>query len=124
MRGFLYPLRFKTDGNPVETEDDNELVASAVTQFLSQLAGERPYDDLNGHNLDNMLFENESELVKANARREIALGLAAYEPRIRVVEVVVRYVDQGVGLRTEITVNYVYRNQLFSTTRDFLAKVK
>lgn len=121
MKGYLYPYRISTTGKPVETEDSVELVASAVTQFLSQQAGERAYQPRNGNTAQTYIFENESELVKANIRREIAFGLTRSEPRITVVEVLVRYVTQGPGRRLELTVLWSYRNQLFSTSRGISA---
>ena len=117
MRGFRYPFRFGTSGAPEEVEDEVELVASAVTQFLSQVAGERPYQPGNGLTALSYVFENESELVKANLRREIVLGLSRYEPRITVNRVLVRYVKQDPGKRIELTVLWEYNNRLFSTAR-------
>jgi phage baseplate assembly protein W len=118
MLGYTYPFRYDTTGAPVENAEDAELVASAVTQFLSQMAGERPYQKGNGHRLDRYVFENESELVKANARRHLFLGLTRHEPRIEVVEVIARYLQQGSARVLEVTVVWRYKGKVYSTGRN------
>lgn len=116
MRGIRYPFKI-VNGAPEEARSEAELIASAVNQFLSQRYGERVYNKSNGHRLDGYLFENEAEVLKANMRRELTLGLMKHEPRITNVVVYVDYVQEGDLRYPSVEVVWEYGSQRYATTR-------
>lgn len=115
-RGILYPFSIR-EGAPKEAKDET-LVASALTQLLSQERGERVYNDNNGVSLLPYIFEQETALVAADIRREIVLAVAKYEPRVSVETVPVQYrlVDNNSVLEAALV--WRYQGRVFSVGRE------
>lgn len=118
MKGIKYPFQISDEkGAPEEAEED-ELVASAITQLMSQRKGERPYRPLDGVDLHDYIFEHEEPLIRANVRRELQLGLTRFEPRVRVERVLARFIETaGGGKAFEPLVLWSFRGTTNSTSR-------
>ena len=115
-RGILYPFTISANGFPEEAKDE-VLVASALTQLFSQATGERVYADGNGLNLEQFVFENESALTKAGARREVVQAVSRFEGRVSIVRVPVTYsVSEGRTI-LDLVLLWRYQNRVFSTAR-------
>lgn len=122
MFGFGYPLTIQ-GGRPVRVEKEALIDAALLVQSATS-KGDRPYDPLNGLDLDSYLFAKVDSLTLANVRRDVTLALRRNEPRIdlrgvnafysveqdetvMVIEVIWSYQDQtnlsSRTLRTETT---------------------
>jgi len=107
-RGIRYP--FNLFGGAPDEAKDGELVASALTQLFSQEKRERVYNDLNGINLTEYVFDNQNDVLKANVRRDIVLAVSRFERRVSIERVNVRFVNVA-GTKPTLDLELVWRYQ-------------
>jgi phage baseplate assembly protein W len=117
MKGFGYPFKIGSNGAPSEVRDEG-VIASAMTQFFSQQKGERLYSRANGLSLQAYVFENEAEIVKANIRRDLMLGISRFEPRVEVLATLASYVVEDDQSSLQVTMVWRYRGKAYSVTRN------
>lgn len=115
-KGFQYPFTMTEDGP--EVAEDEELVAGAMTQLMSQERGERPFQPSNGITLWDYVFENVEDIARADLRRELMLGTTRHEPRATPVRFPVRVQELDSGAwEVEVTVEYEYDGEGYAARR-------
>lgn len=106
MYGFAYPFRIE-GGQPVRVED-KALVDAALRIQSAQSQGDRPYDPLNGLDLERYVFAMVDSLTLADVRRDVTLALTRNEPRIELVGVKSYYTEQD-AQDTALVVEIIWR---------------
>jgi phage baseplate assembly protein W len=109
MFGFAYPLQI-TGGVPVRVDNEALIDAALLVQSATN-KGDRPYDPLNGLNLESYVFSEVDSLTLANVRREVTLALSRNEPRISLQGVNAYYTDEQGETVMIIEVIWSYQNE-------------
>jgi phage baseplate assembly protein W len=115
MFGFGYPLTI-SGGRPVRVERE-ALIDAALRIQSATSQGDRPYDPLNGLNLEAYLFATVDSLTLANVRRDVTLALRRNEPRIDLRGVNAYYDEEQGESVMVIEVIWSYQNQNNLTRR-------
>ena len=71
------------------TLKNENAIARAVRNIILTTPGEKFFDPDFGSNINEILFENISELTAASIKEEIENSLENYEPRVEIIEVYV-----------------------------------
>lgn len=109
MFGFAYPLQI-AGGVPVRVEDEALIDAALLVQSATN-KGDRPYDPLNGLNLEAIVFAPVDSLTLANVRRDVTLALRRNEPRISLQGVNAYYLEEQGETVMIIEVIWSYQNE-------------
>jgi len=73
----------------IAKKTDVESIKQSVLNILLTNPGERPFDPNFGCDIRSLLFENFDSLVASVLEDKILLALSNYEPRVRVLDLVV-----------------------------------
>ena len=73
----------------IAKKTDIESIKQSVLNILLTSPGERPFDPDFGCDLRGLLFENFDSIVKATIEDQIVTSLTIYEPRIRILDIVI-----------------------------------
>lgn len=103
VKGISVPLRFTKRGYPEACQDERCLHDSVFT-ILSTIPGERVMRPDFGSYLRVILFDSITRATGFRARAEVFRALAAWEPRITVVDVLFELAD------TTITLHVTWRS--------------
>lgn len=109
MFGFGYPLTMQ-GGQPVRVEKEALIDAALLVQSATS-KGDRPYDPLNGLDLESYTFAKVDSLTLANVRRDVTLALRRNEPRIDLRGVNAYYDEEQGEQVLVIEVIWSYQNQ-------------
>jgi len=85
-RGIGFPF---IENKKVQEKTDAELIGDSIKQIVMTQKGERVFRPDFGTNIKVLLFENETEFLYNDIVNEIIVACNEYEPRAKVVDVVV-----------------------------------
>jgi hypothetical protein len=100
----------------VSIKRGTEAIKQSVRNILLTNKGERPFDPEFGSNIRSQLFENFDPITETLLAEEIRTALRTYEPRVRVLDVVV----DGAPDRNAMSVTLNYEIQSPEQTADSL----
>lgn len=107
IRTFSFPFRSGNTSFPQAVEDDEDAIKSSLIQIVTTGKNERVMRNGFGCQALAMVFENNNELFRRNAEREIRSSISTWEPRVRVNDVVVEPGDELTESgRVRITIDY------------------
>lgn len=91
-------------GDVFKTFDEDAIKASLKSLILTN-NGERPFHSEIGSPIRNLLFENYSPLLAVTLKRAIVNMVAAYEPRVQILDVAVDPNED----QNEITIGILFK---------------
>ena len=100
--GIAYPFQFSTLGS-VEVSAELARIRQSIVQILGTRPGERVRRPDFGCDLHALMFEPNTAIFQALARRRILAALAKWEPRITVLNVSFAYPEEHA---VQITIAY------------------
>jgi hypothetical protein len=113
-RGWSFPVRLREREGTVRLSEYDQDIRESIWIILSTSKGERMMRPDFGCGIHDMVFEAISTGTLADIEDQVRTALAAFEPRIEVLEVNAQS-DDGVNGRLRISIDYVVRgtnNQL------------
>lgn len=102
-KAISFPFRRGATEFP-QSASDAALIKESLVQIVMTGAGERVMRPKFGTSVLAHLFENKNADLALLIRREIATAIAAYEPRVRVINIQVTSSDEG---EVEVTISYI-----------------
>lgn len=102
-------LNFKVNpfSGDIQTLKDVDAIKQSIKNLLFTQLGEKPFDPEFGGDLGDLLFEPLDEITKLELTDAITRTIVQYEPRIRIVSLVVSNLDNQNALNVELTFNLV-----------------
>ena len=117
-KGISVPFKFTKRGYPESCVDDKCLHDSVFT-ILSTIPGERVMRPTFGSFLRHILFANINRVTGLRAKFEVFRAIAAWEPRVSVVDVLFELEDTSIVLH----VTWIANGNLQATTSLALPRV-
>jgi hypothetical protein len=114
-RGWGFPVRLDGKEGTIVLAEYEQDIKESIWIILSTAKGERVMRPDFGCGIHDLVFEAMSAAVLADIEDQVRTTLAAFEPRIDVVQVSAQTPDAGFDGKVRISIDYVVRgthNQL------------
>lgn len=102
--GIKFPFQKGPLAFPAATSDE-DLIRESLIQIIMTSKGERLMRTSFGSNAFAFVFENNDDVLKANAQREVREAIGRFEPRVVVTDVDVQQ-DTEAG-EIQISISYI-----------------
>lgn len=91
--GLQYPFSWDASTGGLSRASDVESVRASLRRLFDTMPGEETFDPRYGSSLHTLLFEGDTEVLRALVETEVRESVARWEPRIQ--EVVEVLIEQG-----------------------------
>lgn len=92
----------------IYTKEDEEAVKTALKHLILTKNFERPFHPEIGTQIHSLLFENFNSASKIAMEKSITNAVERYEPRVRLIEVIVRETQDSNNI--DVTIVFTLRN--------------
>lgn len=114
-KGLKYPFS-KTERDIIASSEDNDVIRESILQIVQTSVNDRVMRPDFGCKLHNYIFDNADSLMLENIKSEIIRSVGLFEPRAKIVDVVVELSnDNLIDITLIYDTNFMSNNKLMFT---------